>query len=97
MVALPRLQQPLRNISQHKLFDLPAPRQRHLIWTVFAQPKHVHRRFVSTEHFPHPCLDFFEIGFLGPGFELQECGGHFDVAGVRDADDDGAGDGGVLH
>lgn len=57
----------------------------------------MHGRFVSAQHFSHPRFDFVEIGFLGAGFMLQECGGHFDVARMRDADYNGAGDRRVLH
>jgi hypothetical protein len=51
---------------------------------------------VSTEDFAHPTPDFFKIYSFGALFVKEEGGRDFDVARVRYADDDCAGDGRVL-
>jgi hypothetical protein len=91
--ALPLLQNLLRNLSKNKLPNLPTPRQRHLRLTVVSQPKDMHRRFMPSKYLPYPALHFCQIGLVGAGFLEEEGRGYFDIAGVRDADYDGAGDG----
>jgi hypothetical protein len=52
---------------------------------------------MPAKYLPHPSLHFCQIGFVGAGFVVEEGGGYFDVAGVWDADYDGAGDGWVGY
>jgi hypothetical protein len=95
-VSSPALQQLLCNISQHKLLDLAAPCKRYFIAAVFAEPEHMHWRLVSAQDFPHPIPDLVKTYFVGAFFAKEEGGRDFDVARVRYADDDCAGDGGVF-
>jgi hypothetical protein len=52
---------------------------------------------MPSKYLPYPALHFCQIGLVGAGFLEEEGRGYFDIAGVRDADYDGAGDGWVGY
>ena len=51
---------------------------------------------MPAQHLPYPALHLSQIWFIRVGLVEEEGSGHFNVARVRDADDDRAGDGWVC-